>query len=353
MSQKYYCEFCGKRFHSAMAAIECARTPACRGFGFPPEHVVGSWKVRGCAIILATTAAELIHKSPAGKTNPKVRELGDNILKWAKRVEEALCANTPLSLGKRTRLHNGLVDFVWSKVWTRGDALPNLHAIDLAAKYAFDAKEYVQETIESTLTPHFWFEHNHPEWLLYDCISVPLAVYITKMKGRNMVDKDLDLAIQAWGKRSELTGEYRTPAMLSLMLKHCWRDELRSWNFLLGALDTARKWILKNGTPASLDLSRHDTDKAYETLLTYIWDDPESAKPSVRLKLWLVNNRFWVAAKTRARAKEILTRDSGHVPREVRGIDKSKKLYDSRGQFAETAEDILKRITEEQLVGVE
>jgi hypothetical protein len=60
-----------------------------------------------------------------------------------------------------------------------------------------------------------------------------------------------------------------------------------------------------------------------------------------------------VVAESRRSAKEILLRDSGHVPKTVRGVDNGKLLYDESGRPAETAADILKRITEPQLYGVE
>lgn len=352
MSHKYFCEFCGQRFHSPVAAIECARMPACRGFGFPPAGIVGSWKVRGCPIILARTAAELLQKSPAGQTIPRVKEMGDNIIKWARRTEEALCANTPLSLGKRTRVHNGLVDFVWGNVWKKGTPLPNIHALDLARRYAFDAKIFIQDRLEDGLCSKFWFEDEHPEWLLYDVINVPLAVYVTKLKDRGMVNKELDAGIKFWGARDQLRDIDPPEGMLGQMLEHCWRDELRSWNYMIGALDTAMRWIEKNGTAASLDLSDFDTDEAYEKLLAYIWDDRVDEKPLLDLKLWLVNDRFWVAAEKRAEAKEILTKESGHIAKSVKGVPLTKKLYDEKGREVETAGDLLARFNKPQFIGV-
>jgi len=350
MAHRYFCEFCGQRFHSAVAAIECARTTACRGFGFPPPAIVGTWKVRGCAIILATTAADMIRKSPAGKTQPEVRKMADDISKWARRAEEALCANTPLSLGKRTRVHNGLVDFVWDRVWRRSDAIPNLHALDLALRYAEDAKEFVRERIEKELHRKFWFQDEHPEWLLYDVINVPLAVYITQMKVRNQVSKKLSEAIAYWGNPLR-TGQ--APAeILETMLRHCWQDEFRSWNFMIGALKKAITTIEAKGTPVSLDLSAFDADEKYGVLLAYIWDDPVEEDPRPDLKLWLINERFWVAAVTRQEAKDVLTRDSGHIPKTIRGIIGDKKLFGPNGE-EETARDILDRTVKAQLIGVE
>ena len=356
MAQKYYCEFCGQRFHSPVAAIECARTVACRGMGFPPAVVSGIWKARGCAIILARTAAELLQKSPAGQQVVRVKEMGQNIIKWARRAEEALCANTPIALGKRTRLHNGLVDFVWSHVWTKGSAIPNIHALDLALRYAIDAKVFVSDRIEDGLDRHFWFQAEHPEWLLFDAISMPLAVYVTKMKERKMIDKDLDKAIIEWGgARGERMLRAGSPPddLLEKMLQHCWRDELRTWNYLIGALETAIRWIEKNGTAASLDLTHFDTDAIYGSLLAYIWDDPVEKVVRPNLKLWIIDNRFWVVAESRRQAKEILMRDSGHVGRKVAGIHPTKKLYDERGGEAETAQDILDKTLKPQLYGVE
>ena len=354
MAHKYYCEFCGSRFHSPVAAIECTKGPACRAFGFPPKEVESSFKVRGCAIILARTAAELLQKSPAGKARPEVYDMGTRIINWARRTEEALCANTPIALGKRTRIHNGLVDFVWAKVWKRGAPLPNIHALDLAQRYANDAKIYIEDRIEAGTDSQFWFEAEHPEYLLFDAISMPLAVYITKMKERRMIDKELDEAIVGWSARDQLmTGKLPTQKLLACMLKHCWKDELRNWNYLIGVLGTAIKWIERNGTEASLDLTGYDTDEKYGTLLAYIWDDPIKEEKKPDLKLWLVNDRFWIVAESRRQAKDVLTLESGHVARDVRGIAPDKKLYDEKGRPAETAREILVKTKAPGLYGVE
>jgi hypothetical protein len=337
-----------------MAAIECARTEACRAFGFPPKEVSSAFKVRGCAIVLARTAAELLQKSPAARTRREVYDMGSNIIRWARRAEEALCANTPIALGKRTRLHNGLVDFVWQNVWKRGDPLPNIHALDLAQRYAFDAKAYVEDRIESGQDDTFWFEADHSEYLLFDAVSVPLAIYITKMKERHMVEKELDQAILSWNARKQLIdGKLPEPKFLGLMLKHCWRDELRNWNYLIGALGTAIKWIEKNGTEASLDLSNHDTDEKYAILLEYIWDDPVKTEPKKKLKFWLINNRFWVVAEKRSEAKRILTLETGHIAKDIKGVPMNKKLYDEKGEVEETVEQILSKMNEPCFYGVE
>jgi hypothetical protein len=186
MAHKFYCEFCGKRFHSAMAATECSATPACRGLGFPPKAIESQWKVRGCAVILSRTAAELLQKSPAGKTRKEVHKMGESILKWAGRVEEAICANTPITLGKRTRVHNGLVDFVWQNVWIKKAPLPNLHALELAHLYANDAKAFVSDRIEDGLDQSFWFEETTPRASVDRSRSA--CHLLTKMKTRGVVD---------------------------------------------------------------------------------------------------------------------------------------------------------------------
>lgn len=342
MSRRFYCEFCGKKFHNAVAAIECASGPACRAFGFPPAEVASSCKIRGCAIILARTAAELMQKSPAGKTRPEVFDMGSRIIKWAYRVEDALAANTPISLGKRTRIHNGLVDFVWTRIWKKGEPLPNIHALDLAMRYALDAKELVKDRIDGGQHGRFWFEDTNPEWMLYSAINMPLAVYITEMKKRGAISKRLDNAIVDWSERKQLVDKEAVPTstLLKEMLEHCWQDELRSWNYLIGAMKTAIKWIEKNGTVSSLDLSNHNTDEKYTDLLEYIWDDKPTIQKKPVYKLWIVNDRFWVIAESRAEAKRLLTRDTGHIASNVQGISIGKKLYGANGE-EETVEQIL------------
>lgn len=357
MSLKYFCEFCGQKFHNHLAASECSRTPVCRGMGFPPKEVESAWKVRGCAIILATTAADMVLKSPAGQSIKKLQTLAGNIKKWSRRAEEALCANTPLSLGKRARLHNGLVDFVWNDIWPKGAAIPNIHVLDLAQRYALDASIYIKDRIEDGLDKKFWFEDKHAEWLFYPAINMPLATYITCMKNRRVVTKELDSAIIKWEESKKLEfveedEENGGPArFLELMLEHCWRDELRSWNFLIGALGTTIKHIEEHGSIKSLDLTNFDTYEVYIKLLDYIWDDKKEPTATSKLKLWLVNDRFWVAAENKAQAKEVLVRDTGHVPRDVKGVDLNKKLHALDGT-SETAGEMLSRYKEPQFIGV-
>ena len=348
---RYFCEFCGKKFHNPIAAIECSRTEVCRHFGFPPREVVGNYRVRCCALTLAKTAAELMQKSPAGKTRPEVFAMGERIIKWAHRAEEAMATGTPIALGKKTRIHNGLVDFVWANVWKRKEPLPNLHALELAHLYATDAKELVAEAIEKGQTSKFWFMDEHPEYLLLSPVNMPLATYITGMKNRKMIDKDLDAAILEWEKSG---GEKKAgPDLVGKMLEHCWRDELRNWNFLLGSMETAMKWIKKNGTANSLDLSRHNASEKYEILMAYIWDEQTIKKNYPELKLWLVDERFWVIAHSRQAAKQVLVQGSGIIAKNVQGIPSGKKLYDEAGLVAETAGEILAKANRPTIYGVE
>lgn len=353
MCKKYYCEFCGKKFHSAVSAVECTASPACRAFGFPPAEVASSCKIRGCAIVLARTAAELMQKSPAGKTRPEVFDMGSQIIKWAHRVEDALSANTPISLGKRTRIHNGLVDFVWKRIWKRREPLPNIHALDLAMRYALDAKEFVKDKIEAGQHRTFWFEDTSREWMLYQAINMPLAIYITKMKERRAISKTLDLAIVQWsnGEKAAVGESVNTSELVKEMLEHCWVDELRSWNYLIGSMKTAIKWIEKNGTVSSLDLSKHDTDEKYAELLEYIWDDKPAEKCATKRKLWIVNDRFWVVAENRAQARALLTKETGHIASSVQGVANGKKLYGTNGE-EETVAQILSKVKSSGFYGV-
>lgn len=352
MSQRYFCEFCGRRFNNPMAAISCMQSAACRAFGTPPKDVELEHKTRGCALTLAKTAAELMAKSPAGKQLQVVRDMADKIIFWAHRVENSLVANTPISLGKRTRIHNGLVDFVWANIWKKKEPLPNLHALELAIRCAGDAREVVREKIEKGEHGRFWFIDEHPEWLLYEAINMPLAVCVTKLKKRGAIPAQLDRSILAWTHRKP--GEKPTEELVADMLRASWADELRSWNYLILAMEKATKWITANGSQSSLDLSRHNVDEKYGDLLAYTWDDAPREEPKrPKLKMWLVNDRFWVAAESRGQAKDVLTRDSGHIPKSVRGVPAEKKLYDETGLLTETVQEILGRVTKAQLVGVE
>ena len=357
MSKKYWCEYCGSVFHTEAAAIRCTKLKACRGLGFPPKPVLGSCKVRASAAILARTAGDLLMKSPAARSCVRAQKMGQRIMDWSDRSYKALEANTPISLGCATRIHRGLTDFVEESIWKNTVALPNLYVIEVADRYVFDAIVFVEDIIQAGSHRKFWFQEQHPEWLLYDAVSTPLAVYISQMKLRRQTSGLIDQALQDYGdpNRPRNPKEVRPVEvdLLGEMLDHCWRDELRAWRFLQGALGTARKDILAHGTKESVDLTVHDPDKAYIALTDYIWaeDAPMAKKPEKKLKCWLVDDRHWVIAENRQRAKLILTSDVGLIGDMVTGVNPSKKLYDEKGQFIETVEEMIGRYGRETYVG--
>ena len=359
MPKKYWCEYCGTTFHTKAAATRCTKLKACRGLGFPPRPVLGSCKVRTSAAILARTSGDMLKKSPIGRQSDKVQKMGQRIIDWADRAYKATEANTPISLGCATRLHKGLTDFVENHLWKNTARLPNLYVVEVADRYVFDAMELVKEIIDTGSHRKFWFQDKNPEWLLYDACSMPLAIYISQMKMRRQTSKILDQALTAYGHpdRPRNPKEVRPVEadMLGEMLDHCWRDELRAWRFLQGALATARKDILAHGTPESLDLTHYDPDDAYIALTDYIWAEeaPTQKKPALGgpLKLWLVDNRHWVAAKNRKRASLILTSDVGLVGKNVVGVSANKKLYDEHGVFVETAAEMVERYGKECYIG--
>lgn len=356
MPKKYWCEYCGSVFHTEAAAIRCTKLKACRGLGFPPKPVLGSCKVRASAAILARTAGDMLIKSPVGRLESRVQKMGQRIIDWSDRAYKAMEANTPISLGCATRLHRGLTGFVEEHLWKNTTKLPNLYIIEVADRYVFDATVFVEDVIESESHRKFWFQEEHPEWLLYDAVSTPLAIYISQMKMRRQTNGVIDQALTAYGhpSRPRNPKEVRPVEvdLLGEMLDHCWRDELRAWRFLQGALATAKKDILTRGTPQSLDLSNHDPDKAYIALTDYIWaEDAPAPKKEKPLKCWLVDNRHWVIAENRKRALYILVKDTGLVGREVAGMDPSKKLYDETGKYCETVSELVNRYGQEVYVG--
>ena len=363
MSKKYWCEYCGTTFHNKEMATMCRKLPACRGLGFPKAPVLSSWKVRGCAVILARTAGDMLQKSPAARSCVRPQKMGQGIKKWADRAYKALEANTPISLGCATRIHRGLEKFVEERVWGNRAKIPNLYLLEVAARYVFDAKEFVKDVIEAGTHRQFWFQDEHPEWLLYDAVSTPLAIYVSQMKVRKQTSGVIDRALEAYGhpSRPKNPKEVRPVEvdLLGEMLDHCWKDELRAWNYLEGAIQTAIRDIEKNGTPESLDLQAFDVDGAYQALMDYIWD--EEAKERERqnrlrrnvknLKCWLVDERHWVLAEYRRDALIVLVKDTGLVGREVLGIDPNKKLYDEQGNFVETVGEMTQRLGKPMYVG--
>ena len=354
--KKYWCEYCGTTFHNAQAATRCMKLPACRGLGFPPKTVIGKWKVRGCAVILARTAGDMLQKSPAARSCARPKKMGEGIKRWADRAYKALEANTPISLGCAKRVHRGLEDFVSKNLWVNKAKLPNLYLIELASRYVLDATEFVDEIISTGSHRTFWFQDEHPEWLLYDAVSTPLAIYISLMKTRRQTSGVIDVALEAYGhpSRPKKVMEVRPVEvdLLGEMLDHCWRDELRAWRYLQGALRTAREDILKHGTPESIDLSDHDPDYAYEQLMEYIWAEelPAPPPPPKPLKMWLVDERHWVVAEDRKQALVTLVRDTGLIGKNVTGVSVNKKVYGPDGE-AETIGELLSKYMKPEYVG--
>jgi len=361
--KKYWCEYCGTTFHNKDMALICRKLPACRGLGFPRAAVISSWKARGCAVILARTAGDMLQKSPAARLHARPIKMGESIKKWADRAYKALEANTPISLGCATRIHHGLTQFVEEKVWGNQLKIPNLYLLELASRYAFDAMRFVEDVIESESHKEFWFQEENPEWLLYDAVSTPLAIYISQMKVRRQTSGVIDQALQAYGHpgRPKNVREVRPIEvdLLGEMLDHCWKDELRAWRFLEGALNTAIKDIEKNGTPESLDLSKFNVDDGYLALMDYIWDQHSSEEVKARenrrnlekLKCWLVDERHWVIAESRQSARLVLVKDTGLIGKNVVGVDMRKKLYDENGMPAETVQEMVHRFAKPMYVG--
>ena len=352
MNGKFFCEYCGQKFHSHLGASGCVKLPVCRGMNNPPARIIGSFKVRACAVILARTSGDMLMKSPAARSCVRSQKMAQRIMDWSDRAYKALEANTPLSLGRAAKVQNGLVRFVEEKLWKNKTGIPNLHILELAGMYANAAKEFVQERIEAGMHRDFWFEGDHSSWLVYDAVSMPLAQYMAQMHKRRQTSGALDKLISGYGRQTFIMGP-PPKQILEEMLDHCWRDELRSWRFLEGAVDTAAKYIREHGTPASLDLSQYDTLKAFNLLFDYIWGNDKTPPQKSRLKAWLVGDRFWVAAEKREDAPAVLVRDTGHVATKVIGVPMDKKLYDKSGQPAGTVADMLVGLTEPQFIGVD
>jgi len=352
--KRYFCEYCGTTFHRAIGPAGCVKLPVCRALNFPPAAVEGNFRIRSCAIVLAKTAGDMLCKSPAARSCVRTREIGQRIINWSNRAYLALEANYPISLGRAAVIQSGLALFVQKNLWSNKLGIPNLHILELAAMYVDAAKIFVQDMIDSGEHRHFWFEKEHAEWLIYDAVSMPLAEFISGMKKRGHTSKELDGFILGHGRKHR--DGPPTQSILECMLDHCWRDELRSWNYLEGVLTTASRHIREHGTDASNDLSKFDTLEAFNKLYDYIWgvsDESQEAKKDEKpLRLWVVNDRFWVAAREKGESLSVLTKDTGHVARMSKGVDLNKKLYDSNGNEAGTARDLLAGISEPQFIGL-
>jgi len=354
MAQKYFCEYCGKTFHGPTGAGECTRLPVCRGMNFPPKEIEGEFKIRACAIILARTAGDMLQKSPAGRSCPQTIEMGDRIKNWSDRAYKALEANTPISLGRATKVHRGLARFVETNLWTNKKGIPNLYLLEIAIMYVKSAIKHIEDRIDDEQHRTFWFEEKHSDWLFFDAVCMPLAVHMTKLKERRQISKQLDAQIDEFGRKG-LSSWVNTKTAMAQMLAECYLDELRSWRFLQGALERAAKHIREHGTAASVDLSQFDPKEAYRTLFDYIWADEVAPPPPApkKLRIWFVGDRFWVAAENKRQALDILTRETGHVAKQAKAMDPRKKLYDKDNNDAGTVGDMLNNITEAQFIGVE
>jgi hypothetical protein len=183
------------------------------------------------------------------------------------------------------------------------------------------------------------------------------------MKTKRQTNGRLDKALAAYadpsGKKNPKVVRPIEEDLLGDMLDACWRDELRSWNFLEGAIETAIKDIERHGTEASLDLKKYSVDDAYDMLMEYIWDQHSSADVEAKkkeqvlasLKCWLVDDRHWVLAESRRLAREVLVKETGLVGKTVVGVDVNKKLFDENFEFAETVGQMIKRCGKPMYVG--
>ena len=355
MALKYYCEFCGMRFHTSPAALRCSNKKICRSMNFVPVSIESEWKVRGCALVLSEVVADSLEKnlvvlSEQLKANQSIIKQGQILLSrlrmWNHRINASIKAVTPIGMGKASRVHNALVDFIFQKAWDPKQAIPIMHAAEVALRFAMDAGVWVQENASDK----FWFEDTNPDFLLHETVSMPLASYISEMRDRRAISKELDEQIIAWahhGNGVKIKGH----GTLKLMLFAAWQDEARSWQFVQAALNAIMKWLNSSFSQETLRYDYNDDD-VYSILLEYIWNDGaaqiakvvQQKKVTENMRLYFINNRIYVAATNKQEAKDALLKELGIVAGSISAINLEKKiLIDNSRMFArEVISGILK-----------
>lgn len=342
--RKYYCELCGKTFHSTPAALECMTTPICRGMNFPPAVVESIWRFRGCTIVLAETAAEALERSIkryivecgekglyADKKVLKGNEIVARVRKWTARITKSIKATTPIGMGKASRIHNGFVDHIFTHCWDKRSPIKPHHAAKLVEMLINDAIALSEENRSDV----FWFETTypgstifsapHPEWVFNEAISAPLASYVSEMKSLGLLPKHVDEGIISWAESGSGV-KIDSRKILSQMLDCVWSDEIRSWNFLKAAIVAIQKFV------ESVDRSAITSDEmamdAYISVFDYIFpQEKKSGGNEVSMRLYLINQRHWIVAGNKEEARSVLMRKTGIVAMEIKGMSLDKFYY--------------------------
>lgn len=362
MALKYYCEFCGTRFHTSPAALRCSKLLICRSMNFIPKEIESEWKVRGCALVLSEVVADSLEKNIArlselrANYDPRVAKRGHELLArlrmWNLRVNSSIKAVTPIGMGKASRIHNNLVDFIFKRAWNPKKPIPILHATEIANRFAFDACEWVRENASD----RFWFEEKYPDFVMNETVSMPLASHISKMKDRGHISKELDSQIIAWATTREGV-KIEGKGTLKLMLSAAWQDELRSWNFIQATTGSIQKWLVKSFDEQSLAYE-YDDDSVYAELLEYIWNDGEEKriqqekidKICNNMKLYLVNNRIYIAAQNKQEAKALLLKELSIVASSISSMYLEKDIYNADGSYFGTGKDMIRGISKAKIL---
>lgn len=157
----------------------------------------------------------------------------------------------------------------------------------------------------------------------------------------NATRSTISLLESIWPPRSEIDFTHILAVVSSLLgdVRHALRGRLEPQGQKRGA----ELWAaIEAEVDALLDIFNPDGGENYPHIdrvmscyeRLYQWIFPEQRKPELRL--YLAGERLWIAAPTKAEAREVLRRETGLVALPMKGIALGEKLDDGR-----TAADLL------------
>lgn len=112
-------------------------------------------------------------------------------------------------------------------------------------------------------------------------------------------------------------------------------DERIPWNWLSLSMAAALKLV----DPEEDRPGCEQTDEAYEALRKYIWQESDAKERPLRM--WIVGGRFYVAARARREAEQIVLREIGIVGLRAKGMPLDAKVWDECDNPAGRVRDML------------
>lgn len=154
---------------------------------------------------------------------------------------------------------------------------------------------------------------------------------------------------QVWGFNSEQHAAHVLETVLSLVEDV--RDNLRGraecapWDDVAAVLEDALELTDPNE-------ERPGCEKTWDAYLAFRgWCWNEIGRREWPLRMWLVGGRFYVAARSRHEAAQIVTKETGIVGMRAKGMPLDAKVWDEHDAPAGTVRDMIPRTGVAGLVG--